>query len=363
MADAVRRAAGFRLAGIADTKRETRERGAREAGCPVYADAGQLAAADGIDVVYVASPTRYHLDGIRAAAAHGKHVICEKPLAASLADAISAVGAAQEAGVVLLVGATHSYDAPVRALRRVVAGGTLGQLLSVCSLCHSDWHQRPRSPEDLDAGQGNGLVLRQGAHQIDILRYLCGGKAESVYGTSFGGTAGRELGFAAQLAFAGDIRASLHYSGTGGFDTRLLTWGVGELGTVDIAADPLLGRYFALPAAGQLPAVSPVFGVTVATFTAGSAWVTPAGLLLFSDRGASELLTGGAPSGWDAALAEMDAAIRGRPPVHSGQWGLATLEAALGLHASSSTGAPVTLRHQIAVVDPADDDPSERETR
>jgi phthalate 4,5-cis-dihydrodiol dehydrogenase len=362
MADAAHRAPGFRLAGIADTDRAARDRGAREAGCPVYADAAQLAAADGVDVVYVASPTRYHLQVIRAAAERGKHVISEKPLATGLADAVSAVEAAREAGVVLLVGATHSYDAPVRALRRVVRDRSLGRLLSVCSLCHSDWHRRLRSPGDLDAAQGNGLVLRQGAHQIDILRYLCGGQAESVFGVTFGGTDGAELGFAGQLAFAGGVHASLHYSGTGGFDTRLLTWGVGELGTVAVPPDPLLGRYFSLPGTDKLPAVSPVFGGTVATFTAGSAWITAAGLLLFSDRGAAEVLTGSEPSGWDAALAEMDEAIRGRAPVHSGQWGLATLEACLGLHESSRTGAPVTLHHQVAAAD-ARTDLAERETR
>ncbi|MFF4837010.1 Gfo/Idh/MocA family protein [Streptomyces sp. NPDC001315] len=349
MAAAVARTGRFRLAGVADVSDAARTRAARETGCTVFTDVAGLAAAQDVDVLYVASPTAHHLSAVRTAAGHGKQVISEKPLAATLEDARAAVEAARAAGVVLLVGATHSSDAPVRALRRVAATGRLGRLLSVSSVCHTDWHTRPRSPANLDAGLGNGLVLRQGAHQLDILRYVCGGRAEWIFGMPFGGTGGTELGFSAQLGFADGVHASAYYDGTGAFDGRLLTWGVGELATFDIAPSPVLGKYFALPGRDDAGRVCPMFGATVATFSGGAAWVTPKGLLLREGQHVNEVLVDDEPSGWDAALAEMDAALDGQPPAHDGAWGVATLETCLALYESARTGAPVALRHQVGL--------------
>ena len=363
MAEAVSRTSRFRLAGIADVNAVARERAAAEAGCAVYAEAEQLCSAADIDVVYVASPTAHHLAAVRSAAMNGKDIICEKPLACQIDDAQQAVEAARAAGVILLVGATHSYDAPFRVLRRVVADDRLGPLLAVCSTCHTDWHRRPRSAADLDAGQGNGLVLRQGAHLVDILRYVCGGKAATVSGSTFGGCAGTELGFSAQLIFENGVHATAHYTGTGGFDSRLLTWGIGELGTVDIEPNPALTPYFVLPGSTMAPPVSPVLGTTVATFAQGGAWVTPAGLLLLNGSGVEEITSTDEPSGWDAVLAELDSVAAGLSPVHSGEWALATLEVCLAVHESARTGGPVALQHQVGVVsEPMPARPARRRT-
>ncbi|MGW5715075.1 Gfo/Idh/MocA family protein [Amycolatopsis sp. NPDC003865] len=344
MAAALGHSERFRLAGVADLDPAARDRAAAETGCRVHPDVASLAASGDVDVVYVATPTATHLAAVQAVAARGKHVISEKPLATTLADARLAVDAADRAGVVLLVGATHSYNAPVRVLRRLVEDGTLGPLLSVCATCHTDWHRRPRSAADLDAAQGNGLVLRQGAHQIDILRYVCGGLTESVTGTTFGGADGTELGFSAQLAFPGGVHASAYYVGTGGFDSRLQTWGVGELGTFDVTATPETSRFFVLPGEG---AVSPVFGTLAATFAGGGAWVTPTGALVFAGDDVTEVGVEDEASGWQALLAELAAALDGHPTVHTGRWGLATLEVALALHESARTGRRVGLHHQV----------------
>ncbi|GGJ39823.1 Gfo/Idh/MocA family protein [Streptomyces brasiliensis] len=349
MAAAAERTGRFRLSGVADISEDARAHAAREAGCSVWASVDELAGARDVDVIYVASPTVHHRAAVETAAAHGKHVISEKPLAVTLEEAQRVVEAAQRAGVVLLVGATHSSDAPVRALRRLVEEVRLGALLSVASACHTDWHRRPRSAADLDAGQGNGLVLRQGAHQFDILRYVCGGVAQRVFAMTFGGSAGRERGFSACISFGNGAQASAYYSGTGGFDSRLLTWGVGELATVDIDPGPPLGRYFALPGREAVTQVSPMFGTTVATFSEGTVWLTPRGLLIHEETGVREQSVAGQLSGWDAVLDEMDSALEGRQPVHDGAWGVATLETCLAVHESARTGAPVSLEHQVAL--------------
>lgn len=352
MAEAVEKSPTFRLAGVADTDVAARARAAQNTAVTVVQDVEELAALPDVAAVYLATPTRFHRDGVEIVAAAGKHVICEKPLAADVEDAMIAVRAAHAAGVVLLVGATHALDAPVRALRRVVTDGGLGPLLSVESSCHTDWHRRRRTPEDLDVRQGNGLLLRQGAHQFDVLRLICGGAALTVTGSIFGATAdptpGEELGFAAQIVFADGIRAFAYYSGAGGFDSRLSSWGVGETGTVDIAPSAPLTDHFVLPGSAVPPNPAPMFGRTVATFAGGGVHVTPRGLLVFDGCGTSEIDVTGEPSGWAAVLDQLDRAIAGQTPIaYSGEWGVATLELSLAVHRSAAADAAVPLRHQV----------------
>jgi phthalate 4,5-cis-dihydrodiol dehydrogenase len=349
MAEAVTRSKWFSLVGVADVDPVARGRARVESGVPIHPTLEELVARPDVQTVYVATPTGHHGEAIAVAAAHGTHIICEKPLAASVADALRAVDVARKAGICLVVGVTHSFDAPVRELRRLVEQEVLGPLLAVESSCHSDWHSRQRHPADLDLASGNGLVLRQGAHQLDILRLVCGGVATSLRGLLIGGVAGAELGFGAQLAFAGGTQASAYYSGTGGFDSRMQSWGVGETGVVDLEPTAQLSEYFLLPGSPSGTSVGPVFGRTVATFARGSVLVTPRGLLVFTREGLKEIGTTDAPSGWDAVLAELRAALDGEVWVHTGEWAAATLELCLAVHQSAETGAPVPLTHQVAL--------------
>lgn len=349
MAAALERSDRFRLGGVADRDPALREAARRDCGVPIHGRVEDLVAAPGIDVLYVATPTAHHAEAITAGAGAGVDVVCEKPVARTVAEALFAVETAADAGVRLLVGASHSYDAPVRALREVVECGRLGALTSVESSCHTDWHCRPRTSADLDATMGNGLVLRQGAHQFDVLRLVCGGAARSVSGLTFGGSGGAERGFAAHLRFADGIVASAYYHGGGGFDSRLTTWGVGELGTVELEPSPPLADFFALPGSAAAPPVTPTFGRTTATFESGSAVVTATGLLVFDERGVDVVDVTDRPSGWDAVLVELADVLDGAAPVHDGAWAVATLEVCLAVHRSAETGAPMELRHQIAL--------------
>ncbi|MBN9108350.1 MAG: Gfo/Idh/MocA family oxidoreductase [Pseudonocardia sp.] len=351
MADAVSLDPRFELVGVADRDAAARERAARDTTAAVVRDVEELAALPAVGAVYLATPTRHHLEGVIVVARAGKHIVCEKPLAADVETAQQAVDATRAAGVVLIVGATHALDAPVRALRRLVTEATLGQLLSVESSCHTDWHKRRRTPEDLDLSSGNGLLLRQGAHQFDMLRLICGGDARSVAGSLFGpGDPGHELGFSAQIIFGGGTSASAYYSGNGGFDSRLSSWGVGETGTVDISPSWPLTDHFVLPGSGAPPNPAPMFGRTVATFERGGAQTTPRGLLVLDADGVSEIDVTAEPSGWAAVLDQLDRALTGEPSIaYSGEWGVATLELCLAVRRSAVTGGPVVLRHQVGL--------------
>jgi phthalate 4,5-cis-dihydrodiol dehydrogenase len=347
MADAVDRSDRFELAGVADTSERAREQIGHDRNVDVHAGLQQLLAGTRPDVVYVATPTPGHAQAIAELAAAGVHAVCEKPLAAQWDDAVSAFHAVEEAGTMLLVGNTHSYDAPVQELRRLVVEGQLGTLVAVQTTAVTDWYSRPRQADDLSASLGGGIVLRQGAHQIDIVRLICGGLANTVSAHTFGGVDGTELGYSALIQFSSGTSAALQYSGAGGFDTAWLTQGVGELGQAGRVLDPVSRRYFRVPCNPE--ASAPTFGLTVATFTEGQAVLTSRGVLAYTANGAQEYDVDGRPSGWDAVLAELAAVLDGEAPTHSGLWGLATLEASLAVHQSARENRPVPLVHQVTL--------------
>jgi predicted dehydrogenase len=82
-----------------------------------------------VQAVVLATPHSLHTDQIVAAARAGKAVFCEKPLALNKADAVRAVAACEQAGIVLGVGTNKRFWPSMRELRRVVAGGELGEIL------------------------------------------------------------------------------------------------------------------------------------------------------------------------------------------------------------------------------------------
>lgn len=122
------------VAGLADPTPDRLTLGAQLAGLgpdAVHAAAAALLARDDIDVVDVCTPQHLHRDVVVAAARAGKHVLCEKPIAAAPADAAAMVEAAREAGVVLAVVHNYLFFPEVAALRALVDSGELGEVRTV----------------------------------------------------------------------------------------------------------------------------------------------------------------------------------------------------------------------------------------
>jgi phthalate 4,5-cis-dihydrodiol dehydrogenase len=182
---AIRAHSGLTLAALCDPVAEVRTAVAAELGVHGYSTLQELLVHPGLDALYIATPTALHHEHAMAALAAGKHILLEKPMTARFEDARAVVGAAEQAGRVLVVGHSHSFDLPIARMREIVAGGTLGRVRMVNTWCYSDWMFRPRRGDELDAAQGGGATFRQGAHQFDILRLLCGGMARSVRARTF----------------------------------------------------------------------------------------------------------------------------------------------------------------------------------
>ncbi len=299
----------------------------------------------------------------------GKHILVEKPMAVSVPRALPMVEAAERAGVVFLVGHSHGYDLPILEMRKIIASGRLGRVRMVNTWCYTDWMYRPRRADELDPAKGGGVTYRQGAHQFDEIRLLCGGKAKSVRAKTFDWNSERP-GIGAHVVFMefedGAV-ASASYNGYGGFSSTDLTFDITETGFEQPASGTARAR--AKAAALQSPedvlrakqerarktsfgpaTHQPFFGITVVSCEGGDIRQSPQGLLVYSDEGVEEIALSLSKSPRDLVLAELYDAITGRSPaIHSGRWGLANLEVCDAATESSRSGAEVALEHQIGL--------------
>jgi phthalate 4,5-cis-dihydrodiol dehydrogenase len=367
-----------RLTGAADLREHALERFSREFSARVYNTVEELCESDEVDAVYVATPHEFHARHSIAAMERGRHVIVEKPMALSLEEAEAMNSAADQHGVKLMSGHTHSFDPPVRKMAEVVAAGELGRLLMISTSYHKDHMYRPFS--DHDIRMSRGVVLNQGPHQFDIVRLIGGGLVRSVRATAGVGDPTRpgEGHYACHLEFEDGVPASLVYSGYAYFDTGELVWGIGEGGLPkDPDRHPKAREFFRSlgdgaerserleqrlegwrygAAAGPVaepeaePRHQPFFGLTVVTCEKGEIRQSKDGLYVYDDHGRREVPVERGARGREAELREFhDAILHDRRPFHDGRWGEATLEVCLGVLQSARERREVYMSHQVPV--------------
>src|SRR5581483_8319066 len=130
-----------------------------------------------VDIVDVAVPNDLHEEISVAAAAAGKHVICEKPIARTAAEAQRMVDAVERAGVVNMVAFNYRRTPAVVLAKEILESGKLGRVLNFRGTYLQDWSADPDSPlswrfQKAVAGSGAGGDI--GTHVLDIARYLVG---------------------------------------------------------------------------------------------------------------------------------------------------------------------------------------------
>ncbi len=140
-------------------------------------------AADGVEAVVVASPNSFHREAVEAAAAAGKHIFCEKPIATNLRDARAICDAAEAAGVVLFLGFHHRFSAEHLCARRILDAGLIGDVRAFNSVTAEPIDTIPGGTSNyrFRPDEGGGLSLIDfGSHRIDQMRALLG-EVEEVY--------------------------------------------------------------------------------------------------------------------------------------------------------------------------------------
>ncbi len=358
------------LVAAADPRAEARRRFAADFGGKGYESVDELCADPAIDVVYVATPHQYHAQHAALAARHGKHLLIEKPIALTLDDCTAIIAAARNAGVQLVVGHSHSFDAPVQRLRELIASGEFGAVRMINALNYTDYLYRPRRAEELDTAQGGGAVFNQAAHQVDIVRLVAGGEVTSVRAATGAWDRSRptEGAYAALLTFANGAFASLTYNGYGHFDSDELQGWIGEMGQkkTPYAAAPRPrfgstqdetafknahnygGRDYR-PSVAQA-ATHQHFGTLLVSCERGDLRAMPNGVMIYQNGAVrfDELPPPAAPRA--QVIDELyRAVVHGEAPLHDGAWAMATLEVLLGILRSAQEGRDVALHHQVRV--------------
>ena len=146
----------------------------------------RLVARDDIDAVDITSPSDTHREIAIAAAEHGKHVFCEKPLALNLADARDILAAVQKAGVRHQIGFNYRFAPALVLAKKLIDEGKIGRIFHVRGVFLQDWGIDPTSPFVWRFNKsicGSGSLGDLGAHVIDAARWLAG-EIKSVSGIS-----------------------------------------------------------------------------------------------------------------------------------------------------------------------------------
>ena len=354
-----------RLVACAAPRQASRDAFCAEFGGTAYAEVAQMCADPQLEAVYIATPHQMHRAHAEAAAAAGKHILVDKPLAISQADADAIVHAANQAGVHLITGPSHSFDQPVEAALRLLDSGQFGQVRMIHATNYTDFLYRPRRPEELDTNQGGGVIFSQAIHQIDVVRALMGQPALRVAAMTgaWDRTRPTEGAYSCLISFAGGGFASLTYSGYAHYDSDAAQGWVGELGhPKDPQAYGKARRALAAVAspaeeaalkgartygAVEAPAPAPYaehFGPVIISCDRADLRLTPEGIEIWGDTQRSFQPTPPDPTPRSPVLRALYAEVRqGQAPLQAGQWGADSLKLCHAILKSAQTGGFVEL--------------------
>jgi predicted dehydrogenase len=206
----------------------------------VFADMDSLLAGSECEIVDICVPNHLHVSVCQAAAAAGRHVICEKPLAVTLEEADAMIDACARAGVKLMYAEELCFAPKYERVRKLVAEGALGRVyqLRQCekhSGPHSDWFY------DIDRS-GGGVLMDMGCHAFAWFRWMLGGapRVESVYAsmsTTFHRARTRaEDNVVAIVEFEDGVIgvAEDSWAKPGGMDDRIEVYGTGGVSYADL---------------------------------------------------------------------------------------------------------------------------------
>jgi UDP-N-acetyl-2-amino-2-deoxyglucuronate dehydrogenase len=172
-----------RIAAIASASADRAGRAGERWGVPWTTDVDELLARDDVDAVTISTPSGLHPGQALAALRRGKHVLVEKPIALSNADAQAVVDEARDRGLVAATVSQRRFEPVVRAIHDAVEDGALGRLSMIVA---EGFYYRPQSYYDSAAWRGTvaldgGVLMNQAIHTIDLLRWI-GGPVERVAG-------------------------------------------------------------------------------------------------------------------------------------------------------------------------------------
>lgn len=174
---------GARLGAVASASAERARAVGERWGVPWTTDIDELLGSADIDAVSILTPSGLHPSHALAALARGKHVLVEKPIALSVADADAVIAAAAQRGLKLATVSQRRFEPVTRALRAALDADALGTISLILA---EGIYLRPQSYYDSAPWRGTvaldgGVLMNQAIHLVDLVRWL-GGPVRSVAG-------------------------------------------------------------------------------------------------------------------------------------------------------------------------------------
>jgi len=166
------------LVAVADVRADRAQTIASQYNARAYEDYNKLLERENLDIVSVCTSDELHLEPVLAAAAAGKHILVEKPLALNTADCDTMIQAAESAGVKLMVGQILRFDPRYYAARQAIAEGSIGDTVHFFARRNN----LITSAERL--GKHTNVLFFLGVHDIDFMNWCAGSKVERVYAES-----------------------------------------------------------------------------------------------------------------------------------------------------------------------------------
>jgi len=307
----LRAIAGVELVGVADNDAERGHAFAARFGTHFY-DTDEALLGEHLDGVVICSANVHHRRLTELAASHTRNILCEKPIATTVADAEAMIESCASTGARLQIAFPVRFAAPVIQLRALLQSGALGQIYGIKATNHGQmpggWFVDP-------ALAGGGAVIDHTVHVIDLLRWFFDAEVSEVYA---------------------EVGAGLLHDGLGIDDAGLLSFTLSN------------GAYGTLDTSWSRPTAFPTWGDVTIEVVAERGWARldafKQQLAVYSNR-ASKAQWVGWGGDMDLGLMRDFVAmiVEGRAPSITGRDGLKALEVALAAYRSAASGEPVQL--------------------
>lgn len=168
----------YSVVAVSDPLEERREEAVKRFNCKAYPDFNSLIEDEEVELVVIATPSHLHAPQTIEALKAGKNVVCEKPMATSLAEADEMIRTAKKSGRILTVFQNKRYNPDFLKVKEIIESGKLGRIVLVKIYLHSfgrrwDWQTLKRF--------GGGELNNNASHLIDQALQLVGGSLEVLF--------------------------------------------------------------------------------------------------------------------------------------------------------------------------------------